>query len=241
MVNIFKDPDTLIPALAEWIAERAGQAVAREGRFNLVLSGGSSPKKLYEYMASAAFRQRIAWDKVFFFFGDERYVPADHPDSNYAMSRKALFEPLHIEPSQVLGIDTRLEPDTSASVYEKMIVQHFEEGPCRFDVTLLGLGDDAHTASLFPHTSVLHEKKALVKATFVEKVGMNRLTMTAPLLNASKAVAFLVYGSSKAKAVHEALQGPQAPDEYPAQLIKPESGELAWFLDKAAAALLDAL
>ncbi|HWA34368.1 MAG TPA: 6-phosphogluconolactonase, partial [Cyclobacteriaceae bacterium] len=176
--------------------------------------------------------------KVYLFLGDERYVPADHPDSNYKMIRTSLIDPLGIKPDHAFPVNTTLSPAQSAEDYEKRIRAHFGSD-VRFDLILLGLGDNSHTASLFPHTKVLHEKSALVKAEYIDEVKMDRITFTAPLINNARAVAFLVYGGGKAEAVRHIIKDPLNVDEYPAQLISPSHGELTWFLDDAAAANLD--
>lgn len=235
MVRIFTNPNAVLLALADFIVSQSKSSIEREGRFNLVLSGGSSPKKLYELLASSAYRNKIEWKHVFFFFGDDRYVPQDHKDSNFLMAKNTLFDSLKIPEDQVFAIDTSLPPAESAKAYEKQIRGHFTS-TCSFDLILLGLGDNSHTASLFPHTIVLHEKKALVKEIFVKEVNMFRITFTAPLINLAHAVAFLVYGESKAEAVHHILKDPPNSDAYPAQLIKPKNGKIHWFLDETAAA-----
>src|SRR5688572_15519201 len=239
MLHVCKDPDSLLVALADFIVERAKASIDRSGKFTIALSGGSSPKRLYELLASDAYRTRIEWKKVYFFFGDERYVPADHSNSNFRMVKNSLFAPLKISDQQIFAVNTSLQPSDSASDYEQRLRKHFEGKECRFDLILLGLGDNSHTASLFPHTSVLHEKEALVKEIYVQEVSMYRITFTAPLINAAHCVAFLVYGSSKAEAVANILKGPLKIDDYPAQLINPTDGELHWFLDGPAAAVVD--
>lgn len=238
MMHVYKDPETLLPALADFVVEEAKQSVQQQGKFSFVLSGGSSPRKLFELLASDAWRSEIEWKKVFFFFGDERYVPADHPDSNFLMSKKALFDPLNIASNQVFRMNTDLEPAATAQAYEESLKTYFAGKPERFDLVLLGLGDNSHTASLFPHTSVLHEKKAMVKEIYVEEVKMFRITLTAPCINQAARIAFLVYGASKAEAVRHILEDERNIEEYPAQLIHPANGELHWFLDEAAAAQL---
>lgn len=235
MIRIFTSPEAVLPALADFIVSLSKVSIEREGRFNLVLSGGNSPKRLYELLASTSYRNKIEWARVFFFFGDERYVPPDHKDSNFLMAKNTLFDPLKIADDHVFGIDTSLPPAESAIAYENQIRKHFANS-CSFDLILLGLGDNSHTVSLFPHTTVLHERKALVKEIFVKEVNMYRITFTAPLINLAHAVAFLVYGESKAEAVHHILEDSPNVEEYPAQLIKPENGELHWYLDTAAAA-----
>ena len=238
MIHVFDTPDQLITASADFVVAQAKKAIQQHGRFSLVLSGGSSPKKLHELLASDSYRHQIEWTKVFFFFGDERYVPADHPDSNYLMAKKTLFDPLKISDGQIFKMDTSLAPATSAQSYEKDILAYFLDKPIRFDLILLGLGDNSHTASLFPHTTVLREKEALVKEIYVEEVKMYRITLTAPLINQSYQIAFLVYGEGKAEAVRHIIEDPLNIEEYPAQLIDPKAGDLHWFIDKAASSKL---
>jgi 6-phosphogluconolactonase len=189
-------------------------------------------------LSSATYKNKIEWPNVFFFFGDERYVPSDQPNSNFRMALKALFEPLQIPLEQIFAVDTTLSPEASADGYEQIIRRHFKGQRCRFDLVLLGLGDNSHTASLFPHSSVLHETKAGIKSVYVHEVKMNRITFTAPLINEARTVAFLVYGPDKAEAVRHVLQGPLEFEEYPAQLIRPVEGEVHWFLDQAAERLI---
>lgn len=234
-VHIFKDVDNLITASADLVVERAEESIANHGRFSLVLSGGSSPKRLHELLTSEKYKNKIEWSKVFFFFGDERYVPADHPDSNYLMAKQTLFDPLNIPASQVFQMDTTLSAEESAAAYEVTIRKYFGKDQVKFDLIILGLGDDAHTASLFPGTSVLHEKAALVKGLYIEKVKMNRITLTAPLINAAHHIAFLLFGAGKAPAVQQVLRGVSNIEQYPAQLIKPVDGRLEWYMDEAAA------
>jgi 6-phosphogluconolactonase len=235
VLKIYKEEDQVLSALADFIVSKAAESIGSLGRFNIALSGGSSPKKLYELLASDAYRGKVQWEKVFFFFGDERYVPLYHKDSNYLMAERSLFEPLGIVQDHVFAVNTALPPSDAARDYEQKIVEHFNGGPCRLDFVLLGLGDNSHTASLFPHTKVLHEQKSLVKEIFVDEVNMYRITFTAPLINTAHNVVFLVYGRGKAEAVHHILEDDTNVDAYPAQLVKPLDGELSWFLDEAAA------
>ena len=235
MLHIYSNVDALLSSLADFVVEKAKQAIQNDGRFSFVLSGGSSPKKLFELLASQGYRDKIEWDKVFFFFGDERYVPSDHVDSNFLMAKKTLFDSVNISPGQIFKINTSLPPAGSASAYENDIRAYFGSRSLSFDLVLLGLGDNSHTASLFPHTKVLHEKDALVKEEFIEEVKMYRITLTAPLINKAKQIAFLVYGPGKAEAVRHILEDKHNIEEYPAQLIHPQTGELHWFLDESAA------
>lgn len=238
MVHIFDDTTELLSELAAFFVKSAREAIATHGAFNVALSGGSSPKKLYELLASEEFRQQVSWGKVYFFFGDERYVPADDPESNALMAKKAILAPINIPDAQVYPVNTTLAPQQAAEEYAQRINTHFNENTAKFDLILLGLGDDAHTASLFPGTPVLQEQSAGVKAVFLESKQVYRITMTAPLINQAKAIAFLVYGAAKAGAVQQVLEGEQNITKYPAQLVQPQQGHAHWFLDEEAAALL---
>ncbi|MDQ2772176.1 MAG: 6-phosphogluconolactonase [Bacteroidota bacterium] len=211
------------------------QAVAGRSRFSVALSGGSSPKKLYEMLASPAYREQVPWAQTFFFFGDERNVPTTDAQSNYLMAKTALLAPLNIAAEHVFAVNTLLPPVEAAQAYMQTIKLFFGTEAAQFDLVLLGLGDNSHTASLFPHTAVLHATTANVQAVFVPEVDMYRLTFTAPLINQARAVAFLVFGADKAAAVRRVLLGERNREEYPAQLIAPAAGEAAWFLDEAAA------
>lgn len=230
--------DQVLTELADFIVITAKNAIAQNGRFSFVLSGGSSPKRLHELLASDLYKNKIEWGKVFFFFGDERNVPADHKDSNYLMAKKTLFEPLNIPAAQVFRMNTDLAPEAAAQAYQNEVLTYFAGQPTSFDLILLGLGDNSHTASLFPHTSVLHEKEALVKGLYIEEVKMFRITLTAPLINQAKEIAYLVFGEGKALAVRHIIEDERNIEEYPAQLITAEKGALHWFMDTAAASAL---
>ncbi len=235
-LHIAKTADETLHALADYFIDRAGQAIARRGRFAVALSGGSSPKKLYELLASPAYRAHVAWEQVYFFFGDERNVLPTSPESNYLMAKKALFDPLNIRPAQIFAVDTEQEPSEAAAQYCVDIEEFFGEKKAKFDLVLLGLGDNAHTASLFPHTPVLQDKSVSVKEVWLPEQQVYRITMTAPLINQARAIAFLVYGADKAAAVAQVLGQKQDIEQYPAQLIEPTNGEaVQWFLDEAAA------
>jgi len=237
-LNIFNNSDEAIKAVAAYFIKLAQQAISENGQFNVSLSGGSSPKKLYELLASTNLKEQIDWTKVYFFFGDERYVPHDHADSNYLMSHNALFAPLNINEKQIFKVDTELDPASAALDYQRCICNHFNDEPV-FDLVLLGLGDDAHTASLFPHTSLLWIDEEFVKEVYLEDKAVYRISMTAPLINKAKNIAFLTFGAGKADAIKFVLEADKDIDNYPAQLINPSNGDLQWFIDEAAAAKLD--
>jgi 6-phosphogluconolactonase len=237
-LNIFNNESEVLDALAAHFVKLAKEAIAAQGKFSVALSGGSSPKKLYELLASTSYADDVEWEKVYFFFGDERNVPQTDPESNYLMAKKALFDPLGINPDQIFPVDTTLSPKEAAEKYEEDIVQFFDEEELSFDLVLLGLGDNSHTASLFPFTPVLHDRIPGVKEVFLEDKQVYRITLNAPLINEAKHIAFLVYGEGKAIAVHHVLEDDEDIEDFPAQLIDPIVGEMQWFLDEAAASML---
>lgn len=237
-LNIYDTADEVLTGLAEYFVIIGSEAITKNGKFSVALSGGSSPKKLYELLAGS-YKDQLDWEKVFFFFGDERNVPQDHPDSNYLMAKQALFVPLYIDPHQIFAVDTSLEPKEAAKKYQEEIEQFFDETELSFDLVLLGLGDNSHTASLFPHTPVLHDRVPGVSEVFLQDQQVYRITMNAPLINEAQNIAFLVYGEGKAIAVHHVLEDDEDIEEYPAQLIEPIVGSIQWFLDEPAASMLE--
>lgn len=239
MLKIFNNKTEAIRGLADYFVETVTAAIRDKSACTVALSGGNSPKELYHLLASEEYRKKLDWNKVYFFLGDERYVPASHPDNNGNMIKTILFDRLHIAEENVFYVNTALSPDDAAKDYAKRIRAHFADNPLRFDLVLLGLGEDAHTASLFPHTPVLRDQRALVSAVYVEEQKGYRITMTAALINEAYAIAFLVYGEAKAKAVQQVLEGKRNIDTYPAQLINPEEGEVYWFMDVESAQWLE--
>jgi len=236
-LNIFNTADEVLRKLAEYFLTAAQQAIKTNGRFAVALSGGSSPKKLYELLA-VDYKDKIDWDKVYFFFGDERYVPQTDTDSNYLMVKKALFDQLKIAEDQIFAVDTSEEPKIAAQKYAAVISDFFKGEEIRFDLVLLGLGDNSHTASLFPNTPVLLDEVPSVKEVYLEDQKVFRITLNAPLINQAYRIAFLVYGEGKAIAVHHVIEDSKDINNYPAQLIKSANGDVQWFLDTAAASHL---
>ncbi|MEP7107341.1 MAG: 6-phosphogluconolactonase [Ferruginibacter sp.] len=237
-INIYESVEELLEKLAEYFVDSANQSIAGHDRFSVVLSGGSSPEKLYGLLASPSFRDKVEWDKVYYFFGDERYVPATDPASNFKMVNRVFFEPMNIKASRVFPVNTALTPQDAAFEYMEDINRHFDGAESRFDLVLLGLGDNSHTASLFPFTDILHEKSATIKSVFLTGQQLYRISFTAPLINLAHRVAFLVYGEGKAQAVVNVLEGRNNIENFPAQLIQPVDGNLEWFLDRSAASKL---
>lgn len=237
-LNIFSTPEEVTRNLAKRITAIANEAVDNDGSFSIALSGGNSPKQLYELLASPPLAEEFPWEDTFFFFGDERYVPADHPDNNALMARQAMLQKRNVDEHNILAIDTRLSPADAARDYEKQIREHFGTDAPKLDLILLGLGDDAHTASLFPHTKVLDENQALVKEVHLLDKDVWRITMTRKLINDAHKIIFFTFGSKKAEAVKQVLEGEEYAYKYPSQLIRPVDGQLSWFMDEAAASLL---
>jgi len=237
-INLFNSEDEVLEGLANYFVATAKKSIEDHGQFSVALSGGNSPKKLYELLASDKFKGQVDWKKVHFFFGDERYVPHNDPQSNYLMAKKALLEPLGLSYRQIFPVNTSVSPDEAAARYTNDINLYFAGFDPRFDLVLLGLGDNSHTASLFPHTSVLTDKTASAKAVFLNDQQVYRITLTAPLINKAHHIAYLVYGAGKAEAVHHVIEDKKDIENYPAQLIKPDDGDLQWFLDHDAASML---
>jgi len=235
-------PQELSATAAEEVVQGANQAVAERGRFTIALSGGSTPKNLYNLLATNALNT-LPWDRMFFFWGDERHVPPTDPESNYRMVSEAMLSKVPVPAANVFRVPTE-NPDAAAAAeaYEKTLRKVFqigEQGVPRFDLILLGLGPDGHTASLFPGSAALREKARIFVANWVEKLKTHRLTLTLPVLNAGRTVAFLVSGTDKATVLRTVLEDSSASGEqYPAKLVKPSDGELIWFLDRAAASAL---
>lgn len=234
-------PQDLFQAAGEEVLRAAIHAVAERGRFTIALSGGSTPRSLYTLIAANA-SATLPWDRMFFFFGDERHVPPDDPDSNYRMVKESLLSTAPIPPSNVFRIPAENpDADAAAEIYEQTLRKFFALAPDefpRFDLILLGIGPDGHTASLFPETAALQEKSRLVVANWVEKLNTSRITLTLPVLNHARLVAFLVSGIDKAPALHEVLEGKAPAEKYPSKLVQPSDGKLIWFVDKAAASEL---
>ena len=238
MLHIYKSPDAVSHALAEWITQTIETTLQKQDRFTWVVTGGNSPKQLYELLAASPFRERINWSKLHIFWGDERAVPFTDSRNNAKMTFELLIDKVPVVREQVHIMDTSLSPEESAKGYEALLHQYFkEEGPT-FDLVLNGMGDDGHTLSLFPHTPVIHEKQAWVKSFYLDAQQMYRITLTAPVVNRAGKVVFLTFGANKSNALFEVLKGAPAIDQYPSQVIQPASGELHWFVDEAAASLL---
>jgi 6-phosphogluconolactonase len=235
MIRVYPDLKALSQAAAEIFAELADQSIARHGRFWAALSGGRTPELTYTLLCATPFWERIRWQAVHIFWGDERCVPADDPRSNTLMVRKALLEHVPVPPAQIHPIACDLPPKEAAEKYETELHDFFCEQAPSFDLVLLGLGANAHTASLFPHSPVLDEKARWVSEVNIPELDTVRITLTAPIINQAEQVVFLVSGADKAPALRAVLEGRYQPQEYPAQLIRPVRSPPIWLVDQAAA------
>lgn len=242
-VHVAADGPGLYRCAGGVFAEIAARAAAERGAFSVALSGGSTPRGLYELLAGdPALSRAIPWEKTHVFFGDERHVAPDQPESNFKMARETLLSKVPVPPAQVHRIAGEW-PDAgrAAAAYEEDLISHFRISPGEFprlDLALLGLGPEGHTASLFPGTAALAETSRLAIATWVDKLHAHRITLTAPVFNAAANVAFLVAGPDKAPILKAVLEGTDLPRTLPAQLIHPTAGRLIFFADAAAAGLL---
>ncbi len=237
-----EDVDALARYAADVFVHRSRQAIQAHGVFTVALSGGSTPRVLHTLLASTEYREQVEWSAVQFYWGDERYVAPDDAESNFRMARETLLDQVPVREAQIHRMRTELgDPERTAVLYEQEVREGFGGAPGdvpRFDLILLGLGPDGHTASLFPHTDALSVTDRLVVANYVPRLGVYRVTLTAPLLNHAATVLFLVAGADKAEALAAVLEGPRDPAALPAQMIAPRTGDLYWVVDRAAAARL---
>ena len=235
MVKIYDDALAVSKAVADLLVTEAEKAVDHKGRFSVVLSGGSTPKKLYELLATSEFKNRLPWQQIDIFWGDERFVPRDDDRNNAKMALDTLLNHVPVPEKNIHPIPIAITPRESASEYEKLLHNYFHNEEPVLDLILLGLGENGHTASLFPGTSVIEKKNLWVSEVYVEEQNMYRITLTAPIINKARNVVFLVTGANKAEIVSNVLQGMYQPRVWPAQIIKPANGNLFWMLDAEAA------
>lgn len=238
-ITVFPDKDTFIAGAAEFMTRLAVEAIATRGRWTVALAGGGTPRPIYARLAQAPYAQRIDWSRVHVFFGDERCVPPDDPRSNYRMAREALLDRVPLPAENVYRLRGEDDPALAALAYEQEIQRLFRTSALpAFDLLCLGMGDNGHTASLFPGTAALREQARWVIPQYVEVMQTWRLTMTAPLINAARHAAFFVEGAGKAGMLQQVLYGPYDPDVLPAQMVQPVDGWLHWLVDAAAAGQL---
>jgi 6-phosphogluconolactonase len=236
-IKVVADLGALVEEAAGRIAAEAKQAIAARGRFSVALSGGNTPRPVYERLTREPYRSGVEWAKVEVFFGDERCVPPDSDQSNYRMAKEAMLSKLPIPQANVFRIRGEIDPQQAAIEYGRLLKERFGDGG--LDLVLLGMGPDGHTASLFPETEALNETKHRCVANYVEKLKSWRVTMTAPFINRAGMVMFMVSGADKAGRVAEVLRGPREERKLPSQMIQPVAGRLIWLLDSGAAGGLD--
>jgi 6-phosphogluconolactonase len=243
-VRVFRDLNEVSLQAAELFAGLAAEFIQKQNRFSVALSGGSTPKALFDVLASPSFRERIPWSDINLFWGDERCVSPDHKDSNYRMALETLLEKVSIPEKNIFRIHAENpDPADAAMQYENTLRNFFgsEEKIPRFDLIFLGMGDDGHTASLFPFTNALQESRRWVVENYVEKFQAYRITLTVPVINNAANVVFMISGGSKAQVLKEVLEGPPDPNRLPSQLIQPVTGNLLFMVDKEASKELHSL
>lgn len=239
MIRVFKDINELSQFAANSFTEIANQSIAKRGRFLVALSGGSTPMQLYKLLGDS-FHDKVDWSCVHFFWGDERCVPVDDAGNSYGQTKKVLFDKINIPDENIHRVLSELEPDSAAREYAKTL-SVFAEPPLdwpRFDLVLLGMGDDGHTASLFPNSPVDVDSPTLAVTANYQGRPANRVTLTPKVLNSSRNIIFLVSGKSKAAALSKVFNDDYLPAELPVQRITPEDGSLTWLIDEESGSLL---
>jgi 6-phosphogluconolactonase len=236
-IQVYRDPAVLAQALADLFIETGVVAMADRGGFRVALSGGNTPRAAYELLAREPRSAELSWSDVFIYFGDERCVPPNDEQSNYRMAEKAFLNAIAIPPTNVHRIAGEINPAAAASEYATVLRTDLGDPPV-FDLVMLGLGPDGHTASLFPGTPPDSEQDALVRAVYSQSQMMWRVTITPKVINAARVVVFAVEGDAKAAVVAAVLEGPYDPVKYPAQIVRPQSGRLLWLVDEMAAGML---
>lgn len=236
IIHIEKDNESLTHYIAEWLVGYIRDIIHLKNNCSIVLSGGNTPKQLYRLLASDIYRKKIDWQKLTFFFGDERYVPFTDERSNAKMAFDTLLNHVPVKKEKVHMMRTDIDAEQSAHEYETIIHSYCDNKPTSFDLVLLGLGDNAHTLSLFPgYSSAIFEKTQWVRSFYLEEQKATRITLTAPIVNKSRTVAFIVTGTEKSEALAQVIEGEKDYLKYPAQIIQPANGQLFWFVDQAAA------
>lgn len=232
-IFIWQDGEKLSLAAAYFFVRSCRESIVKTGKFAVALSGGSTPKRLYEILATPEFSRNIDWKKVLLFWGDERFVPHTHEESNYRMVKEALLDQIKIPKKNIFPVPTQGWPQDCADAYEKTIKQALGRN-ASFDLTLLGMGDDGHTASLFPGTQILEENKKLAQEVWVDAKQTWRISITYPLINRSKEIMFLVAGANKTPVLKKILSGRKLKNPFPIQAVQPKNGNAIWMVDEAA-------
>jgi 6-phosphogluconolactonase len=238
-IHVYPNKEKLVTATAERVADCIEQAIQQNGLCNLALSGGNTPGGIFSLLASNVYRDRLDWSRLHLFWGDERMVPPEHQDSNFRLVRETLLDHIKIPDENIHRIRGEIVPEEAAAEYAELLHDHFKESSPCFDLMLLGLGEDGHTASLFPGTDAVEECEKHAVAVFVPKLSAWRVTLTLPVLNAARKVLFLVSGKSKSEMVQHIMSNKQPAKEIPATMVNPQNGELHWMLDSDAMVLIN--
>ncbi|MFT3979981.1 MAG: 6-phosphogluconolactonase [Ferruginibacter sp.] len=239
MIKVFSTAEALCAEAMELFISLAQKNILAKGSFEVALSGGRTPNLLYDMLAKEENASRVDWKNVFVFWGDERYVDFDNKDNNSFQARQHLLDHVGIPEENIYRIPVNGDHVADAAAYQHIIREHFKTALPVFDLLFLGMGEEGHTASIFPGSALLHETETLVKDIYVEVKQMQRISFTPALINAAKEIVFMVTGDEKAPALKEVLEGAYDPDLYPAQIVKPVNGHLTWLLDTGAAELLE--
>lgn len=247
-IRVYPDSQALARAAAELVIQTSAEAIARQGTFSLAMAGGATPRDTYELLAAEDYSPRVNWWKSFIFWGDERCVPPDHPESNYRMAQQTVLDHVPVPAEQIFRMQGEIEPQIAADIYERLLRVHFatyrtsQPVEHTFDLVLLGLGDDGHTASLFPESEALQAQDRWVVPNYVSHLDNWRLTLTRSCINAAYQVVFLVSGRRKADILRQVITEDRSQSDqgsqWPAGLIQPEAGKLVWLVDEPAAAAL---
>lgn len=234
-LKVTKDINDLSRQCADWMVQYIEKVLTSNDRFTIALSGGSTPRKLYQLLSSEAYKNKIDWSRIHFFLGDERFVPYTDDRNNGRMIFETLLGFVPVKKEQVHMMRTDIQPEASAEEYEKLLHRYFPDSNHTFDLVLLGLGDNAHTLSLFPGYPVVFEKTKWVDSFYLKQEKMTRITLTPPIVNAAGCIAFLVSGHEKMAALYNVFTKEHNPGLYPAQIIQPFNDEIYWWVDRDAA------
>lgn len=235
-LHVSNDLDELSRYVADWMVFYIRDTLKKQDRFTIVLSGGNTPRPLYRLLSSDVYKNQVEWEKLHFFWGDERYVPFTDNRNNARMAFDMLLNNVPVRKDQIHVMRTDISPEESAAAYEKILRGYFDHKKHSFDLVMLGLGDNAHTLSLFPGYDIVHEKEKWVKAFYLKEQKMYRISLTVPIVNNAGRIMFLINGADKAASLYNVLYGQHDIELYPAQVIQPFNNQLYWFVDKAAAA-----
>ena len=238
-IHAYPNKEQMVTATTERVINEIGQAIQERGLCNMALAGGNTPREIYSTLADDPYRDRVDWDRLHLFWGDERMVPPEHEDSNFRMVKETLLDHVRIPDGNVHRIRGEVAPEQAAQEYAELLHNHFKPDSLCFDIILLGIGEDGHIASLFPGTEAVEECKLYTVAVFVPRLDTWRVTLTFPVLNAAKDILFLAAGKSKSEIVQRIISIKEPAKEFPASMVNPENGTLHWMLDSEAMVLIN--